>query len=48
MIDFTPSPIAFSIGSLDIRWYGIAYVVAILAGAWLRCAKRAIAASGPT
>ena len=35
MIDFTPNPIAFSIGSLEIRWYGIAYVVAIVAGAWL-------------
>ena len=38
MIDFTPNPIALSIGSLEIRWYGIAYVAAIFAGAWL--AKR--------
>jgi phosphatidylglycerol:prolipoprotein diacylglycerol transferase len=35
MIDFTPNPIALSIGSLEIRWYGIAYVAAIIAGAWL-------------
>ena len=35
MIDFTPNPIALSIGSLEIRWYGIAYVAAIVAGCWL-------------
>ena len=35
MIDFTPNPIALSIGSLEIRWYGIAYVAAIVAGTWL-------------
>ena len=35
MIDFTPNPIALAIGSLEIRWYGIAYVAAIIAGAWL-------------
>ena len=35
MIDFTPNPILFSVGSIEIRWYGIAYVAAILAGAWL-------------
>jgi phosphatidylglycerol:prolipoprotein diacylglycerol transferase len=35
MIDFTPNPIALSIGSFEIRWYGIAYVAAIFAGAWL-------------
>ena len=35
MIDFTPNPIALSIGSLEIRWYGIAYVAAIIAGTWL-------------
>ena len=28
MIDFTPNPIALAIGSLEIRWYGIAYVAA--------------------
>lgn len=27
-------PIAFSIGPVDIRWYGIAYVVSILLGWW--------------
>ena len=35
MIDFTPNPIALSIGSFEIRWYGIAYVCAIVAGTWL-------------
>ncbi|MGD0019483.1 MAG: prolipoprotein diacylglyceryl transferase [Candidatus Limnocylindrales bacterium] len=35
MIDFTPNPIALSIGSLEIRWYGIAYVAAIVAGTWM-------------
>jgi phosphatidylglycerol:prolipoprotein diacylglycerol transferase len=30
MIDFTPNPIAWSFGSLEIRWYGIAYIAAIL------------------
>jgi phosphatidylglycerol---prolipoprotein diacylglyceryl transferase len=35
MIDFTPNPIALAIGSFEIRWYGIAYVAAILAGLWM-------------
>jgi phosphatidylglycerol:prolipoprotein diacylglycerol transferase len=35
MIDFTPNPIALSLGSLEIRWYGIGYVAAIVAGTWL-------------
>ena len=35
MIDFTPNPIALSIGSFEVRWYGIAYVAAIIAGTWL-------------
>lgn len=35
MIDFTPNPVALAIGSLEIRWYGIGYVAAILAGTWL-------------
>ncbi|MGD0862357.1 MAG: prolipoprotein diacylglyceryl transferase [Candidatus Limnocylindrales bacterium] len=35
MIDFTPNPVALAIGSLEIRWYGIAYVVAIAASTWL-------------
>jgi phosphatidylglycerol:prolipoprotein diacylglycerol transferase len=35
MIDFTPNPIALAIGSLEIRWYGIGYIAAILAGTWL-------------
>jgi phosphatidylglycerol:prolipoprotein diacylglycerol transferase len=35
MIDFTPNPIALAIGSLEIRWYGIGYVAAIVAGTWL-------------
>jgi phosphatidylglycerol:prolipoprotein diacylglycerol transferase len=35
MIDFTPNPVALAIGSIEIRWYGIGYVVAILAATWL-------------
>jgi phosphatidylglycerol:prolipoprotein diacylglycerol transferase len=35
MIDFTPNPIALALGPLEIRWYGIGYVAAILAAAWL-------------
>jgi phosphatidylglycerol:prolipoprotein diacylglycerol transferase len=35
MIDFTPNPIAFAIGTFEVRWYGLAYVAAILASAWL-------------
>jgi phosphatidylglycerol---prolipoprotein diacylglyceryl transferase len=35
MIDFTPNPIALAIGSIEIRWYGIGYIAAILAGTWL-------------
>ncbi len=35
MIDFTPNPVALAVGPLEIRWYGIAYVAAIIAGAWL-------------
>jgi phosphatidylglycerol---prolipoprotein diacylglyceryl transferase len=31
MIDLTPSPIAFSIGPLDVHWYGIAYAVGLAA-----------------
>ncbi|HEY1168244.1 MAG TPA: prolipoprotein diacylglyceryl transferase [Candidatus Limnocylindrales bacterium] len=35
MIDFTPNPIALAVGPLEIRWYGIGYVAAILAAMWL-------------
>jgi len=35
MIDFTPNPIALAIGSIEVRWYGIGYVAAIIAGTWL-------------
>lgn len=35
MIDFTPNPVAFAWGTIDIRWYGIGYVAAIIAGTWL-------------
>ncbi|MGD0861653.1 MAG: prolipoprotein diacylglyceryl transferase [Candidatus Limnocylindrales bacterium] len=35
MINFLPNPVALSIGPLEIRWYGLAYVAAILAGTWL-------------
>ena len=29
MIDFTPAPIAFSLGPIDVHWYGIAYAVGL-------------------
>jgi phosphatidylglycerol:prolipoprotein diacylglycerol transferase len=35
MIDFTPNPIALAFGPLEIRWYGVAYVAAIVAATWL-------------
>jgi phosphatidylglycerol:prolipoprotein diacylglycerol transferase len=35
MIDFTPNPIALSVGPLEVRWYGLAYVAAIVAGTWM-------------
>ncbi len=35
MINFTPNPVALALGPLEIRWYGIGYVVAIIAGTWL-------------
>src|SRR5512142_1024659 len=35
MIDFTPNPVAFAYGSFEVRWYGIAYVLTIIAAAWL-------------
>ena len=35
MIDITPNPLLASIGSIEIRWYGLAYVAAITGGTWL-------------
>jgi phosphatidylglycerol:prolipoprotein diacylglycerol transferase len=35
VIDFTPNPIALAIGPVEIHWYGIGYVAAILAATWL-------------
>jgi prolipoprotein diacylglyceryltransferase len=35
MIDFTPISIVLAVGRLEIRWFGIAYVTAIVAGTWL-------------
>ena len=35
MIDFTPNPVALAVGSLEVRWYGIGYVAAIVAATWL-------------
>jgi phosphatidylglycerol:prolipoprotein diacylglycerol transferase len=32
MINFLPNPIALSLGPIEIRWYGIAYILAILGG----------------
>jgi prolipoprotein diacylglyceryltransferase len=34
MVDFTPNPVALAPGPLEIRWYGIAYVAAILVRHW--------------
>jgi phosphatidylglycerol:prolipoprotein diacylglycerol transferase len=31
MFDFTPDPIAFRLGPLDVHWYGIAYAVGLAA-----------------
>jgi phosphatidylglycerol:prolipoprotein diacylglycerol transferase len=35
MIDITPNPILGSLGPIEIRWYGLAYVAAIVGGTWL-------------
>jgi phosphatidylglycerol:prolipoprotein diacylglycerol transferase len=35
MIDITPSPLLGSLGPIEIRWYGLAYVAAIAGGTWL-------------
>ena len=35
MIDFTPQPIAFSLGPLEIHWYGIAYAVGLAVTYWV-------------
>ncbi|HYK95011.1 MAG TPA: prolipoprotein diacylglyceryl transferase [Candidatus Dormibacteraeota bacterium] len=35
MIDITPSPIAFSIGPIDVHWYGIAYAVGLAVAYWV-------------
>ena len=35
MIDFTPNPVAFAFGPIEVRWYGIAYVLMILVATWL-------------
>ncbi|MBQ2477165.1 MAG: prolipoprotein diacylglyceryl transferase, partial [Desulfovibrio sp.] len=32
---FDINPVALSIGSLEIRWYGLMYVVGFLIGWWL-------------
>ncbi|NLY49837.1 MAG: prolipoprotein diacylglyceryl transferase, partial [Firmicutes bacterium] len=31
----TPDPIAFYIGSIPVRWYGILMAVALMVGTWL-------------
>src|SRR5512142_2281462 len=31
MINFTPSNVAFSLGPIQVYWYGLAYVAAIVA-----------------
>lgn len=35
MITINIDPVAFSVGSLNVRWYGLMYVVAILAGLFI-------------
>jgi phosphatidylglycerol---prolipoprotein diacylglyceryl transferase len=35
MINFTPNPVALALGPLEIRWYGVGYVLAIVAASWL-------------
>src|SRR6478735_7860846 len=40
MLDFTPNPIAFTIGPLTIGWYGIGYAVG-LAAAYLLLSRLA-------
>jgi phosphatidylglycerol---prolipoprotein diacylglyceryl transferase len=35
MIDFTPNPVLLAAGPIEIRWYGIGYVAAIVAATWL-------------
>src|ERR1035437_1288627 len=35
MIDITPNPLLGSLGPIEIRWYGLAYVAAITGGTWL-------------
>ena len=42
MIDFTPNPIAFSLGPVEVHWYGIAYAVGLAVAYWVigREAKR--------
>ncbi len=35
MINWTPQPIAFSIASIDVHWYGIMYAVGLAATYWV-------------
>lgn len=35
MVNLTPDPIAFYIGSIPVRWYGILMAVALMVGTWL-------------
>jgi phosphatidylglycerol:prolipoprotein diacylglycerol transferase len=35
MIDWTPSPILFQLGPLALHWYGIAYVLGLVAAYWI-------------
>jgi len=35
MIDWTPGPIAFSLGPLSIPWYGIGYAAGLFLAAWV-------------
>lgn len=44
VIDIPLDPVAFQLGPLSVHWYGIGYVVAFLAGAWV--ARRHVVARG--
>ncbi len=35
MINWTPNPIAFSLGPIEVHWYGLAYVAMIVVASWL-------------
>lgn len=34
-ISWTPDPVFFSIGSLDVRWYGLSWAIGLLVAVWI-------------